>query len=160
MGKKKQFPNNRNAKKNDSMLGREQSNKKILPKESQQNRTKILWLSDLHATKDQIDRLEDIFGEVEIKYFKKHISNVQEVLEYGHDCKAIASVSLPKSIEGALFQSAKDGIPIIRPIIHYHFVLRLVRCGGNKLLPVREPKGKCIGWERVSGSTNTWRCQM
>jgi hypothetical protein len=74
-------------------------------------KTKILWLSRHTMTKEQVDDLHEIYGDIEIKRYQQTIKNYREVIKLGADCDVFAVV-LPIAIIADLVSNVNK--PVIR----------------------------------------------
>ena len=74
---------------------------------------KVLWLSRHQMTNEQIEDLERMYGEVEVKNFDKSVRGWKDVVEAGADCDVLAVV-LPPAILADLTNPRNNGKPVIR----------------------------------------------
>ena len=75
--------------------------------------TKVLWLSRHTLTKEQLDDLKRIYGDIEIKTVDKTVNSWMDVVEAGSDCDILAVV-LPPSILADLTNPRNNSKPVIR----------------------------------------------
>ena len=74
---------------------------------------KILWLSRHTMTQAQMEDLERIYGEVEVKTYDQTVEGWHDVVEAGADCDVLAVV-LPPSILADLTNPRNNTKPVIR----------------------------------------------
>lgn len=75
--------------------------------------TKILWLSRHTMTEEQVNDLERIYGEIEVKTFDQSVNGWKDVVEAGTDCDVLAVV-LPPAILADLTNPRNNTKPVIR----------------------------------------------
>ena len=108
---------------------------------------KILWVSRHTMTKEQMEDLNRIYGEVEIKQYSDTIQNAKQITELGADCDVLAVV-LPPALLADLTNPRVNQKPVIRAIANR------VPTGKTIINPAtgkEEPEMRFehAGWERV-----------
>lgn len=109
--------------------------------------TIIFWLSRHALTEEQLNDLNRIYGDVEVKPYDKTVSSWKDVVEAGKDCDVLAVV-LPPAILADLTNPRNNKKPVIRAKANR------VPTGRTVVNPAtgKEETEYCFqhaGWERV-----------
>lgn len=86
---------------------------------------KILWLSRHELNERQLEDLERIFGEIEIKNISMVVKSAEDVIEAGKDCDILAVVLPPqiitefiKKTDKPVIRALNDRVPTGRKIVN------------------------------------------